>query len=449
MNQEWELLTPTQIVAALDQYIIGQKEAKRAVAIALRSRMRRQRLPLEMAEEIIPKNILMIGPTGVGKTEIARRLAKLVSAPFLKVEATKYTEVGYVGRDVESMIRDLMNVSIQMVKAEMAESQKEAAALNAEERILDLLLNIRPDSPPQTEADKEARERFRRKLRNGEYEQTPVTIKVKEKLPSGFTGMFAIPGMPDNGDDNGISEMIGDLFSGGKKKTQKLPIKDAREIILKEETEKLIEGADSVKEAKERVEQLGIIFIDEIDKLATDSKRHSGEVSREGVQRDMLPIIEGSKVNTKYGLIDTSHILFIAAGAFHMSKPSDLMPELQGRLPVRVELHSLSPEDFYRILTEPQNALEKQYCALMETEGVALKFDESALRRLSQIAALVNQNTEDIGARRLYTIMERLLEDLSFEADQYKGKEFLVTEALVEEKLANLCASPDLSAYIL
>lgn len=449
MSGEWEMLTPSRIAAALDQYVIGQSEAKRAVAVALRNRMRRQKLSPEMAEEVIPKNILMIGPTGVGKTEIARRLAKLVSAPFLKVEATKYTEVGYVGRDVESMVRDLFNVGLQMVKSEMAENNREAAAANTEERILDLLLNVRPDSPAPTEADKEARERFRRKLRNGDFEQTSVRIRVADKAPAGVAGMFAIPGMPEGGDDVRISDILGDIFSGHRKTDRKLPICEAREILLKEETEKLIENGNAVKLAKERVEQLGIIFIDEIDKLATASRHGSGEVSREGVQRDMLPIIEGSKVNTKYGMIDTSHILFIAAGAFHMSKPSDLMPELQGRLPVRVELHSLTPDDFYRILTEPQNALVRQYTALMETEGVALHFEEAALRRLSQIAAQVNRNTEDIGARRLYTIMERLLEDLSFEAESYSGREFRVTEKLVDEKLSALCESQDLSAYIL
>lgn len=449
MNAEWEMLTPSRITAALDQYVIGQKEAKRAVAVALRNRMRRQKLSPEMAEEIIPKNILMIGPTGVGKTEIARRLAKLVSAPFLKVEATKYTEVGYVGRDVESMVRDLFNVGLQMVKSELAESNREAAAANTEERILDLLLNVRPDSPAPTEADKEARERFRRKLRNGDYEQTPVMIRTADKTPTGIAGMFAIPGMPDGSDDGRISDILGDIFSGHRKTERKMPVGEAREILLKEESEKLVENGNAVKLAKERVEQLGIIFIDEIDKLATASRHGSGEVSREGVQRDMLPIIEGSKVSTKYGMIDTSHILFIAAGAFHMSKPSDLMPELQGRLPVRVELHSLTPDDFYRILTEPQNALVRQYTALMETEGVSLHFEEAALRRLSEIAAQVNRNTEDIGARRLYTIMERLLEDLSFEAEMYNGRDFTVTEALVDEKLGALCESQDLSAYIL
>lgn len=449
MSGEWEMLTPSRIAAALDQYVIGQSEAKRAVAVALRNRMRRQKLSPDMAEEVIPKNILMIGPTGVGKTEIARRLAKLVSAPFLKVEATKYTEVGYVGRDVESMVRDLFNVGLQMVKSEMAENNRETAAVNTEERILDLLLNVRPDSPAPTEADKEARERFRRKLRNGDFEQTSVRLRVADKAPVGMAGMFAIPGMPEGGDDGRISDILGDIFSGHRKTERKLPVCEAREILLKEETEKLVENDSAVKLAKERVEQLGIIFIDEIDKLATTSRHASGEVSREGVQRDMLPIIEGSKVNTKYGMIDTSHILFIAAGAFHTSKPSDLMPELQGRLPVRVELHSLTPDDFYRILTEPQNALVRQYTALMETEGVALHFEEAALRRLSQIAAQVNRNTEDIGARRLYTIMERLLEDLSFEAETYSGRTFTVTEALVDEKLSALCASQDLSAYIL
>lgn len=449
MNVEWEMLTPERIVSALDQYIIGQNEAKKAVAVALRNRMRRQRLSSEMAEEIIPKNILMIGPTGVGKTEIARRLAKLVNAPFLKVEATKYTEVGYVGRDVESMVRDLFNVGLQMVKSEMAENNREAAAANAEERILDLLLNVRPDSPALTQADKEARERFRRKLHNGDLEQTTVTVRTADKVPGAVTGMFAFPGMPDGADDSHLSDMIGNIFSGHRKTEQKLPICEAREILLKEESEKLVENGNAVKVAKERVEQLGIIFIDEIDKLATASRHGSAEVSREGVQRDMLPIIEGSKVNTKYGMIDTSHILFIAAGAFHMSKPSDLMPELQGRLPVRVELHSLTPDDFYRILTEPQNALVRQYAALMETEGVALHFEQAALRRLSEIATQVNRNTEDIGARRLYTIMERLLEDLSFEAQKYAGKDFSITEALVNEKLSALCESQDLSAYIL
>lgn len=449
MTGEWELLTPTRIAAALDQFIIGQSEAKKAVAVALRSRMRRRKLPAEMAEEIIPKNILMIGPTGVGKTEIARRLAKLVSAPFLKVEATKYTEVGYVGRDVESMVRDLFNVALQMVKSEMAEANRETAEARTEERILDLLLNIRPDSPPPTEADKEARERFRRKLRNGDYEQTPIRIRITENKPLEMTGMFAVPGMPDGDDGSRISDIIGDIFAGKRKTEQKLPVCEAREILLKEETEKLVENGNAVKAAKERTEQSGIIFIDEIDKLATTARHGSGEVSREGVQRDLLPIIEGSKINTKYGLIDTSHILFIAAGAFHMSKPSDLMPELQGRLPVRVELKSLTPEDFYRILTEPQNALIKQYTALMETEGVALHFEEAALRRLSQIAAQVNRNTEDIGARRLYTIMERLLEDLSFAAETFSGRSYTVTEALVDEKLSALCESQDLSAYIL
>jgi len=422
------------------------------VAIALRNRIRRKRLPPELRDEVAPKNIIMIGPTGVGKTEIARRISKLTGAPFIKVEATKYTEVGYVGRDVESMVRDLMSVGVAMVKAELQEEVREEAMRRTEEALLDLLLPGIPrtvsgentEGLGEGEVPNPTREKFRKKLISGELEDKLVEIQVTQ---SAFPAIEIFSGAGFESMDLNLGN-LGSIF-GGKKKKRRVTVKQAREIILNEEMEKLIDTDRVAEIARERVEQMGIIFIDEIDKIASKGNRMGPDVSREGVQRDILPIVEGSKVNTKYGIIDTSHILFIAAGAFHISKPSDLIPELQGRFPIRVELDPLTKEDFVRILTQPQNALTKQYTALLKTEGVEVEFDDSAIQRIAEIAAEVNSRTENIGARRLHTIMELVLEDVSFHAPELQGQKIPITAAYVDERLRNVMENQDLSRYIL
>ncbi|MCX7786258.1 MAG: ATP-dependent protease ATPase subunit HslU [Spirochaetes bacterium] len=452
MKRVIEEMTPRQIVEELDAYIVGQAKAKKAVAIALRNRIRRKMLSPELRDEVAPKNIIMIGPTGVGKTEIARRISKLTGAPFIKVEATKYTEVGYVGRDVESMVRDLMSVGVAMVKAELQEEVREEAAKRAEEALLDLLLPGIPrtvsaensEGSSEGEIPNPTREKFRKKLASGELDEKQVEIQVTQ---SAFPAIEIFSGAGFESMDLNLGS-LGSLF-GGKKKKRRVTVKQAREILLNEEMEKLIDTDRVAEIARERVEQMGIIFIDEIDKIASKGNRMGPDVSREGVQRDILPIVEGSKVNTKYGIIDTSHILFIAAGAFHISKPSDLIPELQGRFPIRVELDPLTKDDFVRILTQPQNALTKQYTALLKTEGVEVEFEDSAIQRIAEIAAEVNARTENIGARRLHTIMELVLEEVSFHAPELKGQKIPITAEYVNERLRNVMENQDLSRYIL
>ncbi|MDR2589212.1 MAG: ATP-dependent protease ATPase subunit HslU [Spirochaetales bacterium] len=518
----FEELTPRQIVEELDKYIVGQTKAKKAVAIALRNRIRRQRLPQDLRDEVAPKNIIMIGPTGVGKTEIARRISRLTGAPFIKVEATKYTEVGYVGRDVESMVRDLMSVAISMVKNELREEVREEAERRTEEALLDILLpgtrkNHKPPSqeaprtaegagssavpgsggsegavittdaagglaasgiifpaaflspqeqetyaeapappPPAPPAGSEnisagTRAKFRKKLSGGELDEKLVEINVSGG--GGLPTIEVFSGASFEAMDfniGGLGNIGNMLFGGGRPKKKKVTVKQAREILLSEEMDKLIDTDTVTDTARERAEQMGIIFIDEIDKIASKEGRSgSGDVSREGVQRDILPIVEGSKVNTKYGMIDTSHILFIAAGAFHISKPSDLIPELQGRFPIRVELEALTKDDFIRILTQPKNALIKQYTELLKTEDVKLTFDEGAVTRLAELAAEVNSRSENIGARRLHTIMELLLEELSFNAPEMTGAAVPVTPQYVDERLKDVVTNQDLSRYIL
>src|SRR2546426_2639007 len=444
-------LTPREIVRELDKYVIGQAGAKRAVAIALRNRIRRQKLPPEMAEEVMPKNIIMIGPTGVGKTEIARRLAKLANSPFLKVEASKFTEVGYVGRDVESMIRDLVEISIEMVRNEKLEEVADKADTNAEERILDLLLPPMPvasaDDSSRAASDQwnRTREKLRAQLRDGKLDDRTVEIEVKER---NFPAFEIIS-------NQGIEEMdinIKDIlpgFLGQRTKKRKMKVAEAIDYLIQEEESKLVDMDQVTRLAVERVENSGIIFLDEIDKIAGRESGHGPDVSREGVQRDILPIVEGTTVNTRYGMVRTDHILFIAAGAFHVSKPADLIPELQGRFPIRVELESLTIEDFKRILVEPKNSLVKQYRALMETEGVKLDFGKDAIDAIANFAARVNQQTEDIGARRLHTIMERLLDEISFEGPDLEPKTQLIDGAYVEKMLADTVKDQDLSRYIL
>jgi ATP-dependent HslUV protease ATP-binding subunit HslU len=450
-----EDLTPKKIVSELDKYIIGQKAAKRSVAIALRNRWRRQQLSDDLRDEVAPKNIILIGPTGVGKTEIARRLAKLTKSPFLKVEASKYTEVGYVGRDVESMIRDLMDISINMVRDEKYQEVRKQAEKYTEERLLDLILPpVRiPEPVDQSETDivtpdiiNTTREKFRTMLKDGKLEDKVVELEVKD---AGISVMkiFSQAGleeMPIN-----LSEILPKSLMGQNKKNKKMNVSEARNILMQEEMQKLIDMDNVAKEALERVENSGIIFIDEIDKIAGRESHSGPDVSREGVQRDILPIIEGSSVMTKYGMIRTDHILFLAAGAFHISKPSDLIPELQGRFPIRVELESLSKGDFIRILQEPDNALIKQYKALLETEGIKLNFHESSIDEIAEIAEFVNSQTENIGARRLHTIMEKLLEEISFEASDLKNVEINITKEYVKDKLKDVIKDRDLSKYIL
>ncbi len=434
-------LTPREVVKELDKYIIGQEEAKKCVAIALRNRWRRQNLPPHLRDEVAPKNIIMIGPTGVGKTEIARRLAKLANAPFLKVEATKYTEVGYVGRDVESIIRDLTDVAVSMVKEEKIKMIEDRAREMVEERLLDLLL---PGPIPEEER-KHTREKLRKMLREGKLEERVVELEVEAPILP-VVEIFSAQGVEEMGIH--LQEIFGKMMPG-RKKRRKAKIKEARRILLQEETSRLLDMDEVVREAIYRVENLGIVFIDELDKIAGREAGTGPDVSREGVQRDLLPIIEGTAVPTKYGVVRTEHILFIAAGAFHVSKPSDLIPELQGRFPIRVELKPLTQEDFKRILVEPENSLVKQYTALLSTEGVELKFLPEAIEEIAKIAEEVNSRTENIGARRLHTIMEKVLEDISFSAPELKGKEIVVDRKYVREKLSHIIRDFDLSRYIL
>ena len=447
-----EALTPREIVAELDKHVVGQKQAKRAVAIALRNRSRRQKLTSELAEEIAPKNILMIGPTGVGKTEIARRLAKLAQSPFIKVEASKFTEVGYVGRDVESMVRDLAEIAVDMVREERRAEVREKARQAAEERVLDLLL---PPLPPSSEYDEQAssireqalrtRAKLREQLRDGRLDHKNLEIDVREKS---FPSFEIIAGSSVEEVDINVKDMMGGLFAGRTKK-RKLRVPEALEALAQEEEAKLIDMETVARAAIDRVQQAGIIFVDEIDKVAGREGGHGPDVSREGVQRDILPIVEGTTVNTKYGMVKTDHILFIAAGAFHVSKPSDLIPELQGRFPIRVELEALVRDDFVRILTEPKSALVKQYTALLSTEGVTLRFTPDAIGRIADFATLVNDRTENIGARRLHTVMEKLLDEVSFEAPDLDNKDLTIDAAYVDRMLADIAGNEDLSRYIL
>lgn len=447
MAKKLDEMFPSEIVASLDKYIIGQAEAKKMIAIALRNRTRRKKLDSVLREEVTPKNILMIGPTGVGKTEIARRIARLANAPFIKVEATKYTEVGYVGRDVESMVKDLMASAVNMVNDEMAKLKEEDVSRAVDERLLDLLL---PAVKKETSegavqsSDTSTREQFRQMLHNGVFEDKLVEMNV---TPSSRVEIGVLGNGNSMDDIQEAMNSLGSIFQRPKKK--KISIKRAREIIREEETAKAVDRDKVLEEAKLRTEETGIIFIDEIDKIASGNRVSSGEVSREGVQRDILPIVEGTRVNTKWGVIDTTNILFIASGAFSMSKPSDLIPELQGRFPIRVELSALSVDDFYRILTEPENALTKQYAALLATEGVTLDFREDGLRRVAEIAYQVNSDTDNIGARRLHTVMEKLLEDVSFRAEEYQGQTIAIDRAYVDERLDFIASNEDVSRYIL
>jgi ATP-dependent HslUV protease ATP-binding subunit HslU len=443
-------LTPRKIVEELDKYIIGQHKAKKAVAIAMRNRWRRQRLSPELRDEVLPKNIIMIGPTGVGKTEIARRLSKLAHAPFIKVEASKFTEVGYVGRDVESMIRDLTEISIGMVKSEHTEKVQEKAKVLAEERMLDLLLPFPKTSrgtgleEEEREKQRETRERLKAQLKDGKLDNRYVDIEVKEKvIPFGVVSNVGLEDLEIN-----LKEMLGN-FLPEKSKRKKVKVPEALLIIQQEEASKLIDIDKVTREAIERAEQSGIIFIDEIDKIASRGHAHGPDVSREGVQRDLLPIVEGTTVTTKHGPVKTEHVLFIAAGAFHMSKPSDLIPELQGRFPIRVELDALGKDEFVRILTEPYNALTKQYTALLFTEDVSIHFTADSVEEIADIAARVNEKTENIGARRLHTVLEKLLEDISFEAPEKKNGKLAIDRGYVREKLNDIVKDEDLSRYIL
>ena len=453
-------LTPREIVAELDKYVVGQKNAKRAVAIALRNRMRRQKLTPELAEEINPKNIIMIGPTGVGKTEIARRLAKLTNSPFLKVEASKFTEVGYVGRDVESMIRDLVEIAIDMIREEKLEDVADKAELNAEERLLDLLLPPAAPRPPDTSAggvvmeggshdhgdsQSRTRDKLRQQLREGKLDDRMVELEVRER---NFPSFEIISNQGVEEMDVNIKDMLPNIF-GQRSKKRKMKVNEAFEYLIQEEEQRLIDMDHVTRTAIDRVENSGIVFLDEIDKIAGRESGHGPDVSREGVQRDILPIVEGTTVNTRYGMVRTDHILFVAAGAFHVSKPSDLIPELQGRFPIRVELQSLTMEDFIRILTEPKSSLVKQYTALLETEGVKLEFTREALEEVARFAFRVNEGTENIGARRLHTIMERVLDQISFEAPEKKGQQITVDADYVGKMLADIVKDQDLSRYIL
>ncbi|MBM3820243.1 MAG: ATP-dependent protease ATPase subunit HslU [Acidimicrobiia bacterium] len=448
-------LTPREVVTELDKYVIGQAKAKRAVAIALRNRIRRQRLSADMAEEVTPKNILMIGPTGVGKTEIARRLARLAQSPFIKVEASKFTEVGYVGRDVESMVRDLVELAVDMVRAEKAEDVKDKARSAGEERLLDLLLPPRAavaGEDPATAREQAARtrERLREQLREGRLDDRVVEIEVRQAAMPSFE---VIAGTSMEEISQNLKDMMGNMFQGGQK-ARRLKVSDALPHLIAEEQGKLVDMESVGRTAVQRVEQAGIIFIDEIDKIASRDSAggmggHGPDVSREGVQRDILPIVEGTTVNTKHGMVKTDHILFIAAGAFHVSKPSDLIPELQGRFPIRVELEPLTRDDFVRILTEPRNALVKQYTALLGTENVTLSFTPGAVNRIADFAARVNDATENIGARRLHTVMERLLDELSFEAPELGERTIAIDEGYVDRMLADIVKNEDLTRYIL
>ncbi len=450
MNQ----LTPAQIVGELDRYIVGQQRAKRAVAIALRNRWRRQNLPPELRDEVAPKNIIMIGPTGVGKTEIARRLAKLSQAPFLKVEASKYTEVGYVGRDVESMIRDLTELAVNLVKAEMAAGVRDRAETLAEDRLLDLLLPKRAGEPfvsgtieeVSPDASRDAtREKLRAQLRAGKLDERIIELDVQANAGP-MLEVFSGQGMEEVGIN--LKDMLSNLMPG-RTRRRRVKVSDAKRLLAQEEAQKLVDVDEAVSQAIQRVENSGIIFLDELDKVAGREGGHGPDVSREGVQRDLLPIVEGSAVTTKYGTVKTDHILFIAAGAFHVAKPSDLIPELQGRFPIRVELEPLTRQDFVRILNEPQNALVRQYVELLKTEGVTLRFGDDAVNAIAEIASEVNQRTENIGARRLYTVMEKLLEEISFTAPDMMGKEVMIDADYVHARLADVLRDEDLSRYIL
>jgi ATP-dependent HslUV protease ATP-binding subunit HslU len=458
--------TPREVVSELDRYIIGQADAKRSVAIALRNRWRRRQVPLPLRDEISPKNIILMGPTGSGKTEIARRLAKLAQAPFVKVEATKYTEVGYVGRDVESMIRDLVELAVKMVKEEATAKVDVRAKESAEDRLLDLLLppterarggfsgmpfdarDTAQPAPVAAEPEQEkTRDRLRTMLRDGKLDDREVEVDVKGGGSSPMLQMFGQPGMEDMA--HGLQEALQGALGGGKKKRRKMTVTDAMEYLVSEEAERMIDMDQIQRDAIQRAEESGIVFIDELDKVAGGHSRQGPDVSREGVQRDILPIVEGSSISTKYGTVKTDHILFVAAGAFHMSKPSDLIPELQGRFPIRVELEGLTEEDFVRILVEPENSLVRQYEALLKTEGIDLHFADDGIAEIARVAACANQNQENIGARRLHTVMERLLDEISFSAPDKSGTAYTVSGSLVKDRLAPVLESEDLSKYIL
>ncbi len=457
-RQGLDSMTPRQIVDALDKYVVGQRKAKRAVAVALRNRVRRQKLRPEMAEEIQPKNILMIGTTGVGKTEIARRLARLANSPFLKVEASKFTEIGYVGRDVEAIIRDLVDISVEMIRQEKAVEITDKAVSHAEERLLDLLLPLAPEQPETSQQEQkppatpkkvgkfsQTRAKLRLQLQKGKLDRRTVELEIPER---GFPALEIITSQGIEEMDINIKDLLPGIL-GTKKQKRKMQVEEALEYLIMEEESKLIDMDQVTREALDRVEESGIVFIDEIDKISGREAGHGPEVSREGVQRDILPILEGTTVNSRYGLVRTDHILFIAAGAFHVSKPSDLIPELQGRFPVRVEMDFLTREDFVRILQEPKNALVKQYRELLATEGVRLKFMKSGIQEIAHFASIVNENTENIGARRLHTIMEALLEDISFDAPNLKKKHITIDAKYVKNQLAGIVEDQDLSRYIL